>query len=53
VIVRDDFQNLGLGMALVDFVVSIARMKGLKKVYLLVNADNARGIHVYEVWVSD
>jgi len=48
VTVHDDFQNLGLGTALVDFMLNTARMKRLKKVFLLVNTDNARAIHVYE-----
>jgi RimJ/RimL family protein N-acetyltransferase len=48
VTVHDDFQNFGLGTVLVNFMLDIARMKGLKKVYLLVNTDNARAIHVYE-----
>ncbi|MCK4933402.1 GNAT family N-acetyltransferase [Candidatus Bathyarchaeota archaeon] len=48
VTVHDDFQNLGLGIILVDHLLDIAQRMGLKKVYLLVNTDNARAIHVYD-----
>lgn len=46
--VHDDYQNLGLGTIMINHLLDIARKKGLKKVYLLVNADNSRAIHVYE-----
>ncbi len=46
--VHDDYQNLGLGTAMTMHLLEIARMKGLKKVFLLVNSDNSRAIHVYE-----
>jgi len=48
VTVHDDYQNMGLGTAMVNHLLDIARKKGLKKVFLLVNTDNARAIHVYE-----
>ncbi len=46
--VHDDYQNLGLGTILINHLLNIARKKGLKKVYLLVNTSNSRAIHVYE-----
>ncbi len=46
--VHDDYQNIGLGTVMVHHLLEIARKKGLKKVYLLVNTDNARAIHIYE-----
>jgi putative acetyltransferase len=46
--VHDDYQNLGLGTIMINHLLDIARKKGLKKVYLFVNADNSRAIHVYE-----
>ena len=46
--IHDDYQNIGLGTAMVNHLLDIARKKGLKKVYLLVNTNNARAIHVYE-----
>jgi putative acetyltransferase len=48
VTVHDDYQNLGLGTVMVKHLLEIARKKGLKKVYLLVNTDNSRAICVYE-----
>ena len=46
--VHDDYQNLGLGTAMVNHLIEIARKKELKKVFLRVNTQNARAIHVYE-----
>jgi putative acetyltransferase len=46
--VHDDYQNMGLGTAMINHLLEIARKKELKKVYLLVNTENARAIHVYE-----
>ncbi len=46
--VHDDYQNLGLGTAMTKHLLEIAGKKGLKKVFLLVNTDNIRAIHVYE-----
>ena len=45
--VHDDFQNKGLGTIIVNHMVEIARNKGLKKVFLRVDAKNQRAIHVY------
>ena len=46
--VRDDYQGRGLGTVLTRHMIEIAREKGLKKVFLRVNTDNERAIHVYE-----
>jgi len=46
--VHDDYQNLGLGTAMVKHLLEIAKAKPLKKVSLRVKADNNRAIHVYE-----
>jgi RimJ/RimL family protein N-acetyltransferase len=46
--IHDDYQNLGLGTIMIKHLLSIARRKGLKKVFLLVTATNSRAIHVYE-----
>lgn len=46
--VHDDYQNKGLGTIMVKHLLDIARKKGLKKVFLLVNTENSRAIHVYE-----
>jgi putative acetyltransferase len=45
--VHDDYQNIGLGTAVLKHMLNIGRMKKLKKVSLLVNADNDRAVHVY------
>lgn len=39
---------MGLETAMINHLLDIARKKGLKKVYLLVNTTNRRAIHVYE-----
>jgi RimJ/RimL family protein N-acetyltransferase len=46
--VHDDYQNTGIGSAMLKHLLSIARMKKLRKVWLLVNTDNDRAVHVYE-----
>jgi putative acetyltransferase len=46
--VHDDYQNLGIGTALLNHLLGIARKWGLKKVYLLVNADNTKAIALYK-----
>ena len=46
--VHDEFQNLGLGTAMLHHLLEIARKKKLKKVHLRVNSNNPRAIHVYE-----
>ena len=48
VTVHDNYQNMGLGTAMVYHLLDIARKKRLKKVFLLVNTDNARSIRLYE-----
>ncbi|HMK94588.1 MAG TPA: GNAT family protein [Candidatus Limnocylindrales bacterium] len=46
--VHDDYQNLGVGTALINRLVDLARKKNLKKIFLTVNTENARAIHVYQ-----
>ena len=46
--VHDDYQNMGIGTALLQHVLDIARMKKLKKVWLQVSADNDRTILLYK-----
>ncbi len=45
--VHDDYQNRGLGTRLTEYMVEIARMKGLKKVALEVVTHNSKAISVY------
>lgn len=46
--VHDDFQNRGLGTALTEYILELARKKKLRKVSLTVVTENSRAIHVYE-----
>lgn len=46
--VHDDYQNRGIGTALLKHVIDIARMKKLSKTFLLVSTDNERAIHMYK-----
>ena len=45
--VHDDYQNLGLGKKITEYMIEIARKKGLKKIALEVVAHNSRAINVY------
>lgn len=46
--VHDDFQNLGIGTALLNHLIDVASMIGLRKVWLHVSAANDRAIRVYK-----
>jgi putative acetyltransferase len=46
--VHDEYQNLGVGTALLNHLINIARKKNLKKIFLMVNTGNARAIHMYQ-----
>jgi ribosomal protein S18 acetylase RimI-like enzyme len=46
--VHDDHQNMGIGTAMLEHLLSIARMKKLRKVWLLVDTDNDRAVHLYK-----
>lgn len=46
--VHDDYQNRGLGTILTQYMVEIAKERGVKKVSLEVLVDNERAIRVYE-----
>ena len=43
-IVRDQYQGLGLGTKLVDYVLDIAKEKRLEEIYAIVLQDNARAM---------
>lgn len=45
---HQDYQNVGLGKALMKEALSQARRRRLHRIELTVVADNARGIHLYE-----
>ena len=46
--VHDDYQNQGLGTIMINHLLEIAQKKKLKKIYLRVDTNNSRAIHVYE-----
>ena len=46
--VHDDYQNMGIGKALLNHLINIAKMKKLSKVWLLVSTDNDRAIYLYK-----
>ena len=46
--VHDDYQNMGIGSAMLKHLLDIARMKKLTKVSLNVDTDNDRAIHIYK-----
>jgi putative acetyltransferase len=46
--VHDNYQNMGLGTAMLEHVISIADMKGLKKIWLLVDIENEVAVHLYK-----
>lgn len=45
--VHDEYQNQGIGTALLAHLLDIARERSLKKVHLTVRADNKRAISLY------
>ncbi len=46
--VHDDYQDRGLGTALKEHIIEIARSKGLKKISLTVVTEKSQAIRVYE-----
>ncbi len=46
--VHDSCQSMGIGSAMLKHLIDIAKMKKLTKVYLNVDADNDRAIHIYK-----
>jgi putative acetyltransferase len=48
VAVHDDYQNMGIGTALIKHLLKIARTKKLRKVWLQVNTNNEIAIHIYK-----
>ncbi|PVX24200.1 MAG: hypothetical protein CW691_08305 [Candidatus Bathyarchaeum sp.] len=46
--VHDNYQNVGIGTALLEHLIGIARTKKLTKLHLDVSTTNERAIHVYK-----
>ena len=46
--IHQDYQNAGLGAALMDEAIALARQRGLHRVELTVVADNHRAVRLYE-----
>jgi ribosomal protein S18 acetylase RimI-like enzyme len=46
--VQADYQNLGIGTALSNHLLAIAKMKELRKVWLMVNTENDKAIQLYK-----
>ncbi|PVX25143.1 MAG: hypothetical protein CW691_05510 [Candidatus Bathyarchaeum sp.] len=46
--IHDDYQNMGIGTALLNHLLMVARSKKLKKVYLNASATNKRAVHIYK-----
>ena len=46
--VHDDYQNMGIGTALLNHVIEVAGMRKLSKVWLHISTDNNRAVHVYK-----
>ena len=46
--IHEDYQNMGIGSALLKHIIKVARTKKLKKIHLNVSATNERAIHLYK-----
>jgi RimJ/RimL family protein N-acetyltransferase len=46
--IHDDYHNMGIGTALLNHLMGIARKKKLAKIYLHVRTANDRAIYVYK-----
>ncbi|MDD1743160.1 MAG: GNAT family N-acetyltransferase, partial [Methanomassiliicoccales archaeon] len=46
ILVADEYQNKGLGNKLTDYVLEIARKKGLRRVYAEIMTENCAMIHI-------
>lgn len=46
--IHDAYQNVGIGTALLNHLIGVARMKKLTKVWLHVSTANARAIYMYK-----
>jgi ribosomal protein S18 acetylase RimI-like enzyme len=47
-VVRDEFQGMGMSSKLMNYMFALARREGIRKIRLTVFADNYRVIKLYE-----
>jgi acyl-CoA hydrolase/GNAT superfamily N-acetyltransferase len=47
-VVRDDWQNKGLGTLLVNYLIDIAKKKGISELVAWVSVDNNKMIHIFK-----
>lgn len=48
IVVSDDWQGLGLGNQLTDFIIQIAKKRGIKKIYADVLSQNEGMLHMFK-----
>jgi RimJ/RimL family protein N-acetyltransferase len=48
IVVREDFQGMGIGSKLMNSLIALARREGLRKICLMVLVDNHRAIKLYK-----
>ena len=46
--IHDDYQNMGIGTALLKHIINVAQTKKLKKIHLNVSTENDCAVHVYK-----
>ena len=46
--IHDDYQNMGIGTALLQHIINVARTKKISKIHLNVSSENVRAIHLYK-----
>lgn len=48
IVVRENFRGMGIGSKLMNSLIALARREGLRKIRLIVSADNHRAIKLYK-----
>ncbi|MCS7143314.1 MAG: GNAT family N-acetyltransferase [Aigarchaeota archaeon] len=48
IVIEDGWQGKGIGKSIMNYMISFAKQKGIKKVWLSVYADNLRARQLYE-----
>jgi ribosomal protein S18 acetylase RimI-like enzyme len=47
IVIKGEFQGMGIGSKLMDYLITLARREGLRKIRLTVLADDYRAIKFY------